>query len=70
MKDVINKQRQARRKIIRQWTGLPGNQRRSLNQMAAFAKTAARQNQNAFVHSRRGPYEKVVAWLLPRVGRQ
>jgi hypothetical protein len=69
MKDVMKKQRQARRKIIRQWAALPGDKRQSLDQIAAFAKTAARQNENAFVHSRRDPYEKVMAWLLPRAGR-
>jgi len=68
MKDVMKKQRQARRKIIRQWTALPRDKRQSMQQIAAYAKTAAQQNENAFVHSRRDPYEKIMAWLLPRAG--
>ena len=68
MKDVMKKQRQARRKIIRQWTALPRDKRQSMEQIAAYAKTAAQQNENAFVHSRRDPYEKIMGWLLPRVG--
>jgi len=69
MKDVMKKQRQARRKIIRQWTALPRDKRQSMEQIAAYAKTAAQQNENAFVHSRRDPYEKIMGWLLPRAGR-
>ena len=69
MKDVMKKQRQARRKIIRQWTALPRDKRQSMEQIAAYAKTAAQQNENAFVHSHRDPYEKIMGWLLPRAGR-
>jgi uncharacterized MAPEG superfamily protein len=68
MKDVMKKQRQARRNIIRQWTALPRDKRQSVEQIAAYAKTAAQQNENAFVHSRRDPYEKIMGWLLPRAG--
>ena len=68
MKDVMKKQRQAGRKIIRQWTALPRDKRQSMQQIAAYAKTAAQQNENAFVHSRRDPYEKIMGWLLPRAG--
>ena len=68
MKDVMKKQRQARRKIIRQWTALPRDKRQSMEQIAAYAKTAAQQNENAFVHCRRDPYEKIMGWLLPRAG--
>jgi CRISPR/Cas system Type II protein with McrA/HNH and RuvC-like nuclease domain len=64
MKDVMKKQRQARRKIIRQWTMLPRDKRQS-DQIAAFAKTAARENENAFVHSRRDPHEKIIAVRNP-----
>jgi hypothetical protein len=66
MKDVMKKQRQARRKIIRQWIALPRDKRQSMEQIAAYARTAAQQNENAFVHSRRDPYEKIMGWLLPR----
>jgi hypothetical protein len=37
-----------------------------MEQIAAYAKTAAQQNENVFVHSRRDPYEKIMGWLLPR----
>ena len=66
MPDVTKKQREVRRKIIRQWTKLPRDKRQSIGEISAFAKTAARQNENAFVHSRRDPYEKIMGWLLPR----
>ena len=68
MKDVMKKQRQARRRIIRQWTTLPMEKRRSVEQIAAFAETAARQNENAFIHGRRDPRRKIIGWLLPRAG--
>ena len=42
MKDVMKKQRQARRKVIRQWTALPRDKRQSVEQIAAFAKMASR----------------------------
>ena len=66
MHDVMKKQREARRKIIRQWTGLPKDRRKSTEEISEFARTAARQNENAFVRSRRDPYEKIMGWLLPR----
>ena len=66
---VMKKQRQARRNIIRYWTALPREKRQSVDQIAAFAKTAAQQNEDAFVHGRRDPYQKITAWLLPRTGR-
>ena len=37
-----------------------------MEEISEFARTAARQNENAFVRSRRDPYEKIVGWLLPR----
>jgi len=66
MPDVIKREREARRKIIRQWTALTRNKQQSVEEISAFAKTAAQQNKNAFVHSRRDPYEKIMGWLLPR----
>jgi hypothetical protein len=69
MKDVMKKQRQARRKVIRQWTALPRDKRQSVEQIAAFAKMAVQQNEGAFVHSRRDPHQKIMGWLLPRTGR-
>jgi hypothetical protein len=66
MPDVMEKQRESRRKIIRQWAKLPMERRQSMEAISEFARTAAQQNANAFVRSRRGPYEKIMGWLLPR----
>jgi hypothetical protein len=70
MPDVIKREREARRKIIRQWTALARNKQQSVEEISAFAKTAAQQNKNAFVHSRRDPYEKIMGWLSPRAHRE
>ena len=66
MPDVMKKQREARRKIIRQWARLPKDRRQSMEEISEFARTAAQQNEKAFVRSRRDPYEKIMGWLLPR----
>ena len=69
MPDVLKRQREARRKIIRQWMRLSRDKRQSIDEISAFAKIAVQQNENAFVHSRRTPYEKIMGWLLPRAHR-
>jgi hypothetical protein len=56
-----------RRKIIRQWRSLPKDQRQTAQQAAAFAKKALEENE--LQRSRRDPYERVMGWLLPRIGR-
>lgn len=66
MPDVRRRQREARRRIIRQWMSLPRNQRQSKERIAAFATSAAQRDESAFVHGRRNPYEKIMGWLLPR----
>jgi hypothetical protein len=66
MPDVLKRQREARRKIIRQWMRLSRDKRQSIDEISTFAKIAAQQNEDAFVHSRRNPYEKIMGWLLPR----
>jgi hypothetical protein len=66
MPDVMEKQREARRKIIRQWAKLPKERRQSVEAISEFARTAAQQNEKAFVRSRRDPHEKIMGWLLPR----
>ena len=66
MPDVMKKQHEARRKIIRQWAKLPKDRQQSKEAISEFARTAARQNENAFVRSRRDPYQKIIGWLLPR----
>jgi len=70
MPDVVKREREARRKIIRQWFRLSREKRPSVDEISAFAKTAAQQNAKAFVPSRRSPYEKVMGWLLPRAHRK
>ncbi|MET4800308.1 hypothetical protein [Bradyrhizobium sp. LB11.1] len=70
MPDVVKKQRDARRKIIRQWMKLPADKRRSMAEISVFAKAAAQENKNALVNSRRDPYEKIMGWLLPRAARR
>lgn len=69
MPDVLKRQRDARRKIIRQWMRLSRDKRQSIDEISAFAKIAAQQNEDAFVHSRRNPYEKIMGWLLARAHR-
>jgi hypothetical protein len=69
MLDVVKRQREARRKIIRRWTKLPRDKRQSVEEISAFARTAAQQNKSAFVLSRSEPYEKIMGWLLPRAHR-
>ena len=67
MPDVREKQREARRKIIRQWAKLPKDRQEDLKEaISEFARTAAQQNEKAFVRNRRDPYEKIMGWLLPR----
>ena len=52
--------------IIRQWEKLPKDKRQSMEGISEFARTAAQQNEKAFVRNRRDPYEKIMGWLLPR----
>ena len=66
MPDVIRRQREVRRKIIREWTKSPAEKRRSIEEISAFAKTASERYRISFVQSRRDPYEKVMSWLVPR----
>src|SRR5262249_6878226 len=58
--------REAGGKIIRKWAKLPKDKRQSMEGISEFARTAAQQNENAFVRSRRDPYQKIMGWLLPR----
>jgi len=58
---------ETRRKIIREWMALPKEKRQTEEQVAAFAKKAAQQNE--FHRSRRDPYQKLMGWLLPRAGK-
>ena len=58
---------ETRRKIIRQWRSLPKDKRQTAEQAAAFARKAMEENE--LQRSRRDPYERVMGWLLPRIGR-
>jgi hypothetical protein len=46
---------------------LPKDKRQTAEQAAAFGKKAAEENK--LQHSRRDPYQRVMGWLLPRVGK-
>src|SRR6516162_2549166 len=58
---------ETRRKIIRQWMALPKDKRQTADQAAAFAKRAVEQNK--FQRGSREPYDRIMGWLLSRVGR-
>jgi hypothetical protein len=56
-----------RRAVIREWMALPRDQRQTAEQTADFAaKTLQR---HALPRSRRDPYQVMMGWLLPRIGR-
>ena len=57
---------QTRRKI-RQWMSLPKDKRQTAEQATAFAKKAL--DENELQRSRRDSYQRIMGWLLPRVGR-
>src|SRR5262249_96405 len=58
---------ETRRKIIRQWMALPKDKRQTGDQAGDFAKRAVEQNK--FQRSSREPYDRIMGWLLSRVGR-
>jgi hypothetical protein len=58
---------ETRRKVIRQWRSLPKDKRQTAEQAAAFAKKAVEENK--LQPCRRDPYQRVMGWLLPRVGK-
>src|SRR5579872_6581560 len=67
----MEEDRGTRRKIIREWMALPKDKRETEEQVAAFAKKTAQQNE--FHRSRRDPsrkfrrdpYQKLMGWLCP-----
>jgi len=59
---------ETRRRIIRQWMALPKDKRQTAEQAAAFAERAVQQNE--LQRSRLDPHQRVMGWLLPRVGRE
>jgi hypothetical protein len=56
-----------RRAIIREWMSLPRDKRQTEEQTAAFAKKALEKHQFRCSGDR---YQRVMAWLLPRSGKQ
>ena len=58
---------ETRRKIIRQWRSLPKDKRQTAEQAAAFIKKAVEENE--LQPSWRDPYQRMMGWLLPRIGR-
>jgi hypothetical protein len=54
----------ARRAIIREWMALPAASRQREEQAASFATKAA-----ARVVSIDDPHQRIMRWLLPRVGK-
>ena len=57
-------QHKVRRAIIREWMALPIASRQREEQAASFATKAA-----ARVASLENPHQRIMQWLLPRVGR-
>ena len=55
---------ETRRVIIREWMSLPRANRQSEEQAASFAAKAA-----ARVPSIHDPHQRIMRWLLPRVGK-
>ena len=69
MPDVREKQREARRKIIRQWAKLPKDKRQSMEGICEFARTAAQQNENDHLCARRELMKALRHDYLPPPGR-
>ena len=55
-----------RRAIIREWMSIPKDKRQTEEQAAAFAMKVMERVPS---RSRGDPYQKVMGWLLPRVGK-
>ncbi len=55
-----------RRKVIREWMSLPRDKRQTLEQAAAFATRVVQAN----TIGREDPYDAVMIWLSPRIGRR
>jgi hypothetical protein len=59
-------ERDARRKIIREWMALPREKRQTAQQASAFAMKAIEQHDFRCSGDRQG---RVMAWLMPGVGK-
>ena len=61
-----NPDHDARRTVIREWMALPKSKRRTRDDALSFATVAAGH------HTLKGPGnspERILGWLLPRIGR-
>jgi hypothetical protein len=56
----------ARRTIIREWMSLPRDKRQTPEQTATFALKVIEKHQ---IRCSGEPYQRVMAWLLPRTGK-
>jgi rRNA-processing protein FCF1 len=56
-----------RRSVIREWMGLAREKRQTMEQAAAFARSAAERHR--LPRSRRAPFHVIMGWLGPRTGR-
>ena len=55
---------ETRRKIIREWMSLPKDMRLTEEQAKPFAKKAMER-----IPSSRDPYQQIMRWLSPRIGK-
>jgi hypothetical protein len=55
-----------RRTIIREWMSLPQDKRQAREQTEVFARKAIEKHQ---VTCSGDPYQRIMAWLLPRTGK-
>ncbi len=64
---------EARRKIIREWRSLPKDERQTKEQAEAFARKAMDRVRSSGPGYRGttppNPYQKIMRWLLPRIGK-
>jgi len=56
-----------RRKVIREWMSLPRDRRKNQEQAATFAAKTIKANALGPRHD--DPFQVVMAWLSPRIGR-
>jgi hypothetical protein len=55
---------EARRKILREWMSQPKEKRQTKEQAEAFAKKVMER-----VPCSGDPYQRVIGWLVPRIGK-
>jgi hypothetical protein len=63
---IMRPENKARRTIIREWMSLPRDKRQTGEQAAAFAPKAIEKHEFPCSGDRQ---QRVVAWLMPRIGK-